>query len=137
MSYAMIAGIPPIYGLYAAAIPPIIAALWGKSMLLATGPVAMVSLLTFSSLIPFAKPGTPEFINMAVKLALLVGVFQLLMGILRLGFVMRFISHPVIIGFTNAAAIIIASTQIKHLLGIEGGCSKTCNPLKIKASQGH
>lgn len=132
MSYAMIAGIPPIYGLYAAAIPPIIAALWGRSSLLATGPVAMVSLLTFSSIIPFAKPGTTEFIDMAVKLALLVGIFQLLMGILRLGFVMRFISHPVIIGFTNAAAIIIASTQIKHLLGIEVKGSEFILPMFIE-----
>lgn len=118
MSYAMIAGLPPIYGLYAASIPPIVAALWGRASLLATGPVAMVSLLTFSSIIPFVKPGTPEFINMAINLALLVGLIQLVMGVFKLGFVMRFVSHPVIVGFTNAAAIIIASTQIQHLLGI-------------------
>lgn len=119
MSYALIAGIPPVYGLYAAAIPPIIAALWGRSSLLATGPVAMVSLLVFTSLVPFAKPGTPEFIAMAIQLALMVGLIQLLMGIFKMGFLMRFVSHPVIIGFTNAAAIIIASTQIQHLLGIK------------------
>lgn len=119
MSYALIAGIPPVYGLYAAAIPPIIASLWGRSSLLATGPVAMVSLLVFTSLIPFVKPGTPEFISMAIQLALMVGLIQLLMGIFKMGFLMRFVSHPVIIGFTNAAAIIISATQIQHLLGIK------------------
>ncbi len=132
MSYAMIAGIPPIYGLYAAAIPPIIAALWGRASLLATGPVAMVSLLTFSSIVPFAKPGTPEFINMAINLALLVGLIQLLMGVLKLGFIMRFVSHPVIVGFTNAAAIIIASTQIQHLLGISVRGSEFILPMFIE-----
>ncbi len=131
MSYAMIAGIPPIYGLYAAAIPPIVAALWGKASLLATGPVAMVSLLTFSSIIPFAKQETPEFINMAINLALLVGLIQLLMGVLKLGFIMRFVSHPVIVGFTNAAAIIIASTQIQHLLGISVKGSEFILPMFI------
>ncbi|MDP2211843.1 MAG: SulP family inorganic anion transporter [Candidatus Aquicultor sp.] len=119
MSYAMIAGIPPVYGLYAAALPPIIAALWGRSSLLATGPVAMVSLLVFTSIIPFEKPGSPEFISIAIMLALMVGVIQILMGVFKLGFLMRFVSHPVIVGFTNAAAIIIAATQVKHILGIE------------------
>jgi SulP family sulfate permease len=132
MSYAMIAGLSPVYGLYAAAIPPVIAALWGRSSLLATGPVAMVSLLTFSSIIPFAKPGTSEFVGMAVILALLVGLFQLLIGVFRLGFIMRFVSHPVIVGFTNAAAIIIASTQIKHLLGIEVKGSEFILPMFIE-----
>jgi SulP family sulfate permease len=131
MAYAMIAGIPPIYGLYAAAIPPIVAALWGKASLLATGPVAMVSLLTFSSIVPFAKPGTPEFINIAINLAFLVGLIQLLMGVLKLGFIMRFVSHPVIVGFTNAAAIIIASTQIQHLLGISVKGSEFILPMFI------
>ena len=119
MSNAMIAGLPPIYGLYGASIPAIVGALWGRSSQLATGPVAIVSLLTFSSVLPFAKPGTPEFIIIAINLAAIVGTFQLLMGVLKLGFIMRFVSHPVIIGFTNAAAIIIATTQIKHLLGIQ------------------
>lgn len=131
MSYAMIAGIPPVYGLYAAAIPPIIAALWGKASLLSTGPVAMVSLLTFSSIIPYAKPGSAEFINMAINLALLVGLIQFLMGVLKLGFIMRFVSHPVIVGFTNAGAIIIASTQIQHLLGINIRGSEFILPMFI------
>ncbi|MFQ3573982.1 MAG: SulP family inorganic anion transporter, partial [Thermodesulfovibrionales bacterium] len=118
MSYAMIAGLPPIYGLYAASIPSIVAALWGSSRLLSTGPVAIVSLLTFSSILPYAKPGSVEFIAMAINLAAIVGTIQLLMGVFKMGFVMRFVSHPVIVGFTNAGAIIIATTQIKHLLGI-------------------
>ena len=112
MSNAMIAGLPPIYGLYGASIPAIVGALWGRSSQLATGPVAIVSLLTFASVLPFAKPGTPEFIIIAINLAAIVGTFQLLMGVFKLGFIMRFVSHPVIIGFTNAAAIIIATTQI-------------------------
>ncbi|MCX7793556.1 MAG: sulfate permease [Thermodesulfovibrionales bacterium] len=132
MSYAMIAGLPPIYGLYAASIPPVVAALWGRASLLATGPVAMVSLLTFSSIIPFAKPGTPEYINMAINLALLVGLIQFLMGAFRLGFIMRFVSHPVIVGFTNAAAIIIASTQIQHLLGISVKGSEFILPMFLE-----
>ncbi len=119
MSYAMIAGLPAVYGLYAASLPPIIAALWGRSSLLATGPVAIVSLLTFSSVLPYAKPGSPDFIYMAIHLAALVGLIQFFMGVFKMGFIMRFVSHPVIVGFTNAGAIIIASTQMKHLLGIK------------------
>ncbi|MBI5665113.1 MAG: SulP family inorganic anion transporter [Nitrospirae bacterium] len=135
MSYAMIAGISPIYGLYAGAIPPIIAALWGRTSLLATGPVAMVSLLTYSAILPFVKPGTHEFIGMAIMLAFLVGVCQLLMGVFRLGFIMRFVSHPVIIGFTNAAAIIIGLTQLKHLLGIELKDSEFILPIIIETAE--
>lgn len=131
MSYAMIAGLPPVYGLYAACIPPIVAALFGKSSHLATGPVAIVSLLTFASILPYAKPGTPEFIAMAINLAAIVGLFQLLMGVFRMGFVMRFVSHPVIVGFTNAGAIIIATTQIKHFLGINVKDSEFILPVFI------
>ncbi len=131
MSYAMIAGLPPIYGLYAACIPPIVAALWGRSSQLASGPVAIVSLLTFSSVLPYAKPGTYEFIALAINLAAIVGAFQLLMGVFKMGFVMRFVSHPVIVGFTNAGAIIIATTQIKHLLGISVKDSEFIFPVFI------
>ncbi|HMK60319.1 MAG TPA: SulP family inorganic anion transporter [Dissulfurispiraceae bacterium] len=131
MSNAMIAGLPPIYGLYGASIPPIVAALWGRSSQLATGPVAIVSLLTFASVLPFAKPGSQEFIIIAINLAAIVGTFQLIMGVLKLGFVMRFVSHPVIIGFTNAAAIIIATTQIKHLFGIQVRDSEFIFPIFV------
>ena len=131
MSYALIAGLPPIYGLYAACIPPIVAALLGKSAQLATGPVAIVSLLTFSSVLPYAKPGTPEFIAMAINLAAIVGTFQILMGVFRLGFIMRFVSHPVIVGFVNAGAIIIVATQIKHFLGIQVKDSEFIFPIFV------
>jgi SulP family sulfate permease len=118
MAYAMLAGLPPVIGLYASALAPAVAALWGSSPQLQTGPVAIVSLLVFTSLMSIAQPESPEFIKLAAVLALLVGVFQLLLGVFRLGFIMNFVSHAVVIGFSNAAAIIIASTQVPHLLGI-------------------
>ncbi len=119
MAYAMLAGLPPVIGLYASALAPAVAALWGSSPQLQTGPVAIVSLLVFTSLLPIAEPETEEFVQLAALLALLVGVFQLALGIFRLGFIMNFVSHAVVVGFSNAAAIIIASTQVPHLLGIE------------------
>jgi len=94
-----------------------VAALWGSSKHLSTGPVALVSFLTLTALIPLAKPESPEFIGFAIVLALIIGLVQLLMGVFRLGFIMNFISHSVIAGFTTAAAIIIASTQIPSLFG--------------------
>ncbi len=118
MAYAMLAGLPPVIGLYASALAPAVAALWGSSPQLQTGPVAIVSLLVFTSLLPIAQPETEEFVKLAAVLALLVGIFQLALGIFRLGFIMNFVSHAVVVGFSNAAAIIIASTQVPHLLGI-------------------
>jgi len=119
MAYALIAGLPPVYGLYAASIPVIVAALFGSSAQLATGPVAIVAFLTFVSLTSYAKPGEEKFIELAILMAFLVGIIQLLIGIFRLGFLVNFVSHSVIIGFTNAAAIIIISTQIPAILGIK------------------
>ncbi len=123
MAYAQLAGMPPYYGLYAAFLPVIIGAMWGSSHQLATGPVAMVSLLTGSTLANFAAPGTDQFIALAILLALMVGVMELSLGLLRLGAIINFVSHPVIVGFTNAAAIIIALSQIDKLLGIPGSRS--------------
>ncbi len=123
MAYAQLAGMPPYYGLYAAFLPVVIGALWGSSHQLATGPVAMVSLLTGSTLANFAAPGTDQFIALAILLALMVGIMELALGLLRLGAIINFLSHPVIVGFTNAAAIIIALSQIDKLLGIPGGRS--------------
>ncbi len=117
MAYAILAGLPPVYGLYAAFLGTAVAALWGSSQHLSTGPVALVSFLTLTALVPLAKPETPEFIGLAIILALIIGLVQLLMGIFKLGFIMNFISHSVIAGFTTAAAIIIASTQIPNLFG--------------------
>jgi len=118
MAYAQLAGLPPVYGLYASLLPVMIAALWGSSNQLATGPVAVVSLLTASALIPLAAEGSSEFVALAIALAFLVGVIQLALGLFRMGALVSFISHPVIVGFTNAAAIIIALSQVNKLLGV-------------------
>ena len=118
MAYAMIAGLPPIYGLYASTIPLLIYAFLGTSRHLAVGPVAMVSLLTAAGIGTLAEGGTEVYIALAITLAFLVGLIQFLLGIFRLGFLVNFLSHPVISGFTSAAALIIGLSQLKHLLGI-------------------
>lgn len=124
MAYAQLAGMPAYYGLYAAFLPVAVAAMWGSSNQLGTGPVAVVSLLTASSLSVFAAPGSPDFIALAILLALIVGVVQFLLGAFKLGVVVNFLSHPVIIGFTNAAAIIIALSQASKILGVPMGRSE-------------
>ncbi len=118
MAYAQLASLPVYYGLYAAFLPPMIAALFGSSRQLATGPVAVVSLMTSAALEPLATAGSQGFIIYAILLAFLVGIFQLMLGILRLGIVVNFLSHPVVSGFTNAAAIIIATSQLSKLFGV-------------------
>ncbi len=118
MAYAQLAGLPAYYGLYAAFLPPMIASLFGSSRQLATGPVAVVSLMTAASLEPLATAGSEAFIAYAVLLAMTVGVFQFLLGVLRLGMIVNFLSHPVVNGFTNAAAIIIASSQLSKIFGV-------------------
>ncbi|ABM62731.1 SulP family inorganic anion transporter [Halorhodospira halophila] len=118
MAYAALAGMPPYYGLYAAFLPVIVAAVWGSSPQLATGPVAVVALLTASALTPLAEPGSGEFITLAIALAFLVGVIQLVLGLFSLGTLVNFLAHPVILGFTNAAAIVIALSQVNDLLGV-------------------
>jgi sulfate permease, SulP family len=105
MAYAQLAGLPAYYGLYAAFLPPMVGALFGSSRQLATGPVAVVSLLTAAALEPIAASGSAGYVAYAITLTFLVGLFQLGLGLLRLGVVVNFLSHPVIIGFTNAAAI--------------------------------
>jgi len=119
MAYAQLAGLPPYYGLYASFLPPMIAALFGSSRQLATGPVAVVSLMTSASLEPLATAGSEGYIAYAIMLALIVGLFQLSLGVLRLGVVVNFLSHPVVNGFTNAAAIIIATSQLSKLFGVQ------------------
>ncbi len=118
MAYAQLAGLPPYYGLYAAFLPPMVAALFGSSRQLATGPVAVVSMMSAASLEPLATAGGPEFIAYSVILALTVGCFQLFLGVFRLGLIVNVISHPVVNGFTNAAAIVIASSQFSKLFGV-------------------
>lgn len=118
MAYAQLAGLPAYYGLYAAFLPPTIAALFGSSRQLATGPVAIVSLMTATALEPIATAGSESFIAYAVMLALIIGFFQFLLGIFRLGLVVNFLSHPVVSGFTNAGALIIATSQLSKLFGV-------------------
>jgi len=118
MAYAELAGLPPYFGLYAAFLPPMVAALFGSSRQLATGPVAVVSLLTAATLEPLATAGSQQYIAYAILLALMVGVFQFTLGVLKLGLVVNFISHPVVNGFSNAAALIIATSQLPKLFGI-------------------
>ena len=118
MAYAQLAGLPAYYGLYASFLPPMMAALFGSSRQLATGPVAVVSLMTSASLEPLATAGSEGYIAYAILLALMVGVFQLALGVLRLGLVVNFLSHPVVNGFTNAAAIIIATSQLSKMFGV-------------------
>ncbi len=118
MAYALLAGLPPQVGLYAATIPVIIYALFGTSRQLAVGPVAIVSLLTASALAPLVAEGTAGYVSAAALLALMVGLVHIVLGFGRLGFMVNFLSHSVLVGFTAAAAIIIGFSQAKHLFGI-------------------
>jgi SulP family sulfate permease len=118
VAFAMIAGMPPEYGLYAAMVPAIIAALFGSSRHLISGPTTAISLVIFSTLLPLAKPGSVEYIELALLLTVMTGIFQLSMGIVRLGGLINFVSHSVVLGFTAGAAILIAASQLKHLFGL-------------------
>lgn len=119
MAYAMLAGLKPIYGLYASTLPLLIYAIFGTSRQLAVGPVAVVSLLIASGVGALAEIGSDSFVGMAILLTLIVGVIQLLMGLFKIGFIVNFLSHPVLSGFISAAAIYIAFSQLKHILGIQ------------------
>ena len=133
MAYASIAGLPAVYGLYASIIPIIIYAIFGTSRQLAVGPVAMVSLLTATAIGSFEGLSTSEYITYAILLAFLVGVIQFLLGVFRLGFLVNFLSHPVVSGFTSAAALIIGLSQLKHLLGIDMERSHHINEILMDA----
>ena len=124
MAWAQVAGMPPQYGLYASFLPVIVGALWGSSHHLATGPVGVTSLLTASLLTPLAPAGSESFVALAVLLALLAGGVRVLLGAFRLGVIVNFLSHPVMVGFTNAAALIIALSQLHRLLGVPTGRSE-------------
>ena len=123
MAYAQLSGLPIYFGLYTAFIPAILGALWGSSRQLLTGPVAIVSLMTAAAVTPMAVPFTDDYIALALLLTLMVGVIQFALGALKLGTIVNFVSHPVILGFMNAAAIIIALSQLDMLLGIPKGRS--------------
>ena len=119
MACALIAGLPVQYGLYASIVPTMVACLWGSSSHLITGPTTAVSLVVFSSLSPLARPDTPAYLVLAFFLALLVGVIQIGMGAARVGALLNFVSHAVLLGFTAGAAVLIASKQVPGLLGIK------------------
>ncbi len=119
VAFATIAGLPPEYGLYTAMVTPIIAALFGSSYHLVSGPTTAISIVVFSAISKYAEPGTDEFISLTLTLTFLAGVYQLAFGLARLGALVNFVSHTVVIGFTAGAAILIATSQMKHILGIE------------------
>lgn len=119
MAYALIAGLPPVYGLYASIVPQVIYAIFGTSRHLSVAPVAMDSLLVAAGVSVLAVQGTDAYIGFAILLAFFMGLFQLLLGIFRLGFITNLLSRPVISGFTSAAALIIGINQLRYLLGID------------------
>lgn len=119
IAYATLAGMPPQTGLYAALLPCVVGILWGSSQLLAVGPVALTSMLTFGSLAPMAVPGSPEWVSLAIWLALYAGLMQFLLGACRLGRIADIVSQPVMQGFINAAALLILLSQLPALTGLD------------------
>lgn len=118
VAFATIAGLPPQYGLYTAMVTPLIAALFGSSLHLISGPTTAISIVVFSAVSQLATPGSPEFIKLALTLTFLAGMFQLAFGLAKLGTLVNFVSHTVVTGFTAGAAILIATSQMKHVLGL-------------------
>ncbi len=133
MAYALLAGVAPIHGLYAVTLPLVVYALFGSSRHLAVGPVAMVSLLVFTGVSTLAEPGSPEYLSYVLLLTLMIGVLQLGMGLVKMGFLVNFLSHAVISGFTSAAAIVIGLSQLKHLLGVNLSTPKYTHELVWEA----
>ena len=119
VAFATIAGMPPEYGLYAAMLPAIVAAMWGSSWHLVSGPTTAISIVVFATISPLASPGSSEYIALVLTLTFLVGVFKLTMGLLRLGTLVNFVSHAVVLGFTAGAAVLIAASQVKNFFGID------------------
>ncbi|MDD5241652.1 MAG: SulP family inorganic anion transporter [Sulfuricella sp.] len=118
VAFATIAGLPPEYGLYAAMVPTIIGAMFGSSWHLVSGPTTAISIVIFAAVSPLAEPGSAQFISLVLTLTFLTGVFQLVMGLARMGVLVNFISHTVVIGFTAGASVLIAASQIKNFFGI-------------------
>lgn len=123
VAYASIAGLPPEYGLYTAIVPVIVSALFGSSWHLVSGPTAALSIVIFATLSPLAEPGSAAYIQLALTLTLMSGVLMLLMGLARLGFLVNFISHSVVLGFTAGAAVLIATSQLKNFFGVSAAAS--------------
>jgi len=131
VAFATIAGLPPEYGLYTAMVTPIIAALFGSSRHLISGPTTAISIIVFSAISHHAEPGSPEFIELALTLTFLAGIYQFGFGLARLGVLVNFVSHTVIIGFTAGAAILIATSQVKHSMywaSLSPGANPFCTP---------
>lgn len=118
MAYAQLAGLPVVYGMYASLLPVVVASMWGSSNQLHTGPVAMLALISAVTIIPFASPGSDKFIELSIMLALMVGVLRLVLGMLRLGALVNLLSSPVVVGFTNAAALIIGLSLLAEVLSV-------------------
>ncbi len=125
VAYAMIAGLPPEYGLYTAIVPAILAALFGSSKHLISGPTAALSVIVFSTISQFADTNTPLYIQLCLTLTFCAGIVQLIMGVLRVGAVVNFVSHSVVMGFTAGAAVVIAVSQLKHVLGLSFASENT------------
>jgi len=137
LAYAMLAGLPPEIGLYASLLPMVAYALFGSSMTLAVGPVAVSSLMTASALMPLASQGSADYISLSILLALLSGLMLLVAGFLRLGFLAWFLSHPVISGFISGSAVLIGIGQLKYLLGLQFSSSGVVSSLKNLAQHLH
>ncbi len=118
MGYAVLAGLPPELGLYASIFPPLLYALLGTSNKISIGPVALDAILILSGLSVLAEPGTDQYLQLAVELTLLVGLIQFAFGLLRFGFIVNFLSYPVIVGYTSAAAVIIIGSQLQSPAGV-------------------
>lgn len=118
VAFAMIAGLPPVYGLYTAMVPAIIAGLFGSSRHLISGPTTAISIVVFAAVSKFAEPGSTAFVQLALTLTFLAGVYQLALGLARMGALVNFISHSVVVGFTAGAAVLIATSQLKHYFGL-------------------
>ena len=119
VAFATIAGMPPEYGLYAGMVPAMVAAFFGSSRHLVSGPTTAASVVLFSALSLLATPGSPDYVALALTLTFMVGVFELLLGLARMGALVNFISHSVVVGFTAGAALLIAAKQLKHFFGVE------------------
>src|SRR5215510_15585075 len=118
VAYATLAGMPPQYGLYCAMLPAVVAALWGSSWHQISGPTNAMSLVVFATMAPLAEPGSDNYVKLVLTLALMVGLLQLGMGIARLGALVNFISHTVVVGFTSGAGLLIIAAQLKNFFGV-------------------
>jgi len=119
IAFATLAGLPPQYGLYATMVPAVVAALWGSSWHLVSGPTNAISLVVFATMAPLAEPGSPQYVSLVLTLSFVVGLIQLAMGLARLGVVVNFISHTVVVGFTAGAAALIVASQLHNFFGLE------------------